>query len=422
MTSSIVVIGGGLIGTTTAWYLRERGFDVTVIERREGSGLETSFANGGLVTPSQSDPWNAPGTLAYLLRWLGHENSPLLLRPQALPGMLRWGLDFLRSSRSTVHRRATEDNLRLGLYSVRALADLRARLNLQYDSLSTGTLKIFRARAALDKSLALAESLEPLGLQYRRLTTAEATALEPVLASVSGELVGGIHYPLDESGDAYSFTQEMTRRAQAAGVRFAFSTRLQTIEVQGTHITSLRTDKGELQAACYLLAAGSESPRIARMLGMYLPVYPVKGYSVTVPLQEKQPLRIPLVDFEQKVVITPLGSRVRIAGTAEFTGYDTTLNTARGGNILRQAIGLLPQLTGPVEQGRAIHWAGLRPMTCDGPPVLGPSPYANLFFNTGHGPLGWTLCAGSARLVADMIVGRQPEIDTRGLLFTRFTH
>ncbi|MDE2092157.1 MAG: FAD-dependent oxidoreductase, partial [Gammaproteobacteria bacterium] len=146
------------------------------------------------------------------------------------------------------------------------------------------------------------------------------------------------------------------------------------------------------------------------------------GYSVTVPLQEKQPLRIPLVDFEQKVVITPLGSRVRIAGTAEFTGYDTTLNTARGGNILRQAIGLLPQLTGPVEQGRAIHWAGLRPMTCDGPPVLGPSPYANLFFNTGHGPLGWTLGAGSARLVADMIAGRQPEIDTRGLLFTRFTH
>lgn len=422
MTSSVVVIGAGLIGTTTAWYLAERGFDVTVLDRREGPALETSYANGGLLTPSEADPWNAPGTLGRLLRWLGREDSPLLLRPTALPGMLKWGFGFLRASRAVPHRRSTEAILRLALYSVRMLDELVYQLHLDFDALNNGTIKIFRNHSALEQSLELADALRPLGLESRLLDPCEAVGLEPALNAISDQMVGAIHYPADQSGDAHLFTLAMAQHAAAAGVKFRFNTSVHAMRVDGARIQGLITQQDEIHADIYVLAAGSYSPQLVRPLKLRLPIYPVKGYSVTVTPAQGHSLRVPVVDFEQKLVLTPLGDRLRIAGTAEFNGYDITLNAARSGSILRQAMAILPGLAAPIEQGGVISWTGLRPMTCDGPPILGKTPYGNLFFNTGHGPLGWTLCAGSARIVADVITGGIPDIDPGAYGFSRFMH
>ncbi|HVA54498.1 MAG TPA: D-amino acid dehydrogenase [Gammaproteobacteria bacterium] len=420
MKRDVIVIGAGLIGTTTAWYLAERGLNVAVVERRENSGLETSFANGGLLTPSEADPWNAPGTLGRLLHWLGREDSPLLLRPRALPGMLGWGLKFLRASRPEPHLRSTMANLRLALYSLSSLDELDQKLSLNYNRLHNGTLKIFRDRKALNNSLELADSLRHLGLESRLLNPEEAVGFEPLLEDVSKQLVGAIYYPRDGSGDAYRFTCEIQKHAIAAGVKFHFNACVSQIRSQSRRIQALLTEQGEIIADNYVLTAGSYSPQLARLLGLRLPIYPVKGYSVTVTPDIHHSMRVPIVDFEQKIVITPLGKQLRIAGTAEFNGYDTALNLTRGANILRQAVAILPWLEDSAKQEGVTHWTGLRPMTCDGPPILGASPYTNLFFNTGHGPLGWTLGAGSARCVADMVSGLRPEIDVAAYRYNRF--
>ncbi len=421
MAKSALVIGGGLIGVCTAWYLAERGVEVTLLERREATGLETSFANGGLITPSQSDPWNGPGTLTHLVTWLGREDSPLLLRLRALPGMWSWGLKFLFASRAAPWWRATEANLRLGLYSAACVAELRESLGLRYDSLSAGTLKVFRESYALEKSATLAASLAPAGLQHRVLSAGEAAALEPLLAPVQAELAGAIHYPLDASGDAHGFTRELERQARKAGVRFLCGTGVERIEMRGAHIAAVHTTGGPLSADSYVVAAGNASPGLVAPLGIKLPMYPVKGYSVTLSARPwRQALGVPLVDFERKTVLTPLGGRLRIAGTAEFTGFDVTLNPKRGANVLRTAMALVPGLAAEAAQAPVEHWAGLRPMTADGPPILGATPVTNLFLNTGHGPLGWTLGAGSARSVADLVVGREPGISLEGLDYARY--
>lgn len=421
MARSAFIVGGGLIGVSTAWYLAERGFEVTVLERGEDVALETSAANGGLVTPSQSDPWNAPGTFLHLLRWLGREDSPLLLRPRALPGLWRWGLSFLLASRAARWWRSAEANLRLGLYSVAALDELRGSLKLDYDSLCAGTLKLFREPLALERSLVLARSLAPLGLEYRALDAGQAVELEPLLAPLRPGLAGAIHYPADESGDAQAFTRALAARARAAGVHFLFGTELRRFVTKGSTIDALDTSQGGMQADAYVVATASASPALTAPLGIKLPIYPVKGYSVTLPAADwKRRLSIPLVDFERKVVITPLGQRLRIAGTAEFTGFDLSLNPRRGAHILRHALELLPEIAAQVEHAKVHHWAGLRPMTADGPPVVGATAIPNLFVNTGHGPLGWTLGAGSARALADLMAGRTPALDLAPYSAARF--
>lgn len=422
MKATVAVIGAGLMGTTTAWYLAERGFTVTVVERRDGAGLETSFANGGLLTPSEADPWNAPGTLGRLLRWMGHEDSPLLLRVHAIPAMLGWGIRFLLASRPAPHQRATEAILHLALYNLKVLADLERQLPLKYDRLSNGTLKIFRDRKAFEATQALAERLRPLGLQSRALTPRAAVELEPWLQHAAPRLAGAIHYPQDASGDAYNFTRCLQEQAANAGAQFRFGTAVTGLHIEGNRVRALQSSNGEIVADRYVLAAGSYSPQLAQLLQLSLPIYPVKGYSITLAPVTGTQLRVPIVDFEQKVVITPLGKRLRIAGTAEFNGYDTRPNHQRSASTLRQAIQLLPDLAKVAEGGEgASYWTGLRPMTCDGPPILGVSRYANFFFNTGHGPLGWTLSAGSARMVADMVAERTPEIDAAPYSVTRFS-
>lgn len=420
MARTALVIGGGLLGITSAWYLAERGFAVTVVERREGSALETSFANGGLITPSQSDPWNGPGTLVHLLTWLWREDSPLLLRPRALPGMWRWGLKFLLNSRAAPWWRASEANLRLGLYSARCLRELRETLKLEYDCKTAGTLKVFQDEDALERSVALARSLEPLGLTYTALDAAGAVALEPMLEHQAAVLAGAIHYPADESGDAHAFTRALEQHARQAGVRFLYGTEVMRLRAADGMVVALETPAGEISADTYILAAASASAVLAAPLGLDLPIYPVKGYSATLDAPLKRTLRVPLVDFERKVVVTPLGQKLRVAGTAEFTGFDTSLNPQRSANVLSQMLRLLPEVADQAGPDAVQHWTGLRPMTADGPPLLGTTPYRNLFLNSGHGPLGFTLCAGSSRAVADLAAGRAPELDLQSYALARF--
>lgn len=419
MARTALVIGGGLLGVTSAWYLQERGFAVTVLERREATALETSYANGGLITPSQSDPWNAPGTPLQLLKWLGREDSPLLLRASALPGMWRWGLKFLRSSRMKCWWPATEANLRLGLYSAAALRELRQQLKLDYRHLSRGTLKVFRNPEYLEASALLARSLAPIGLNHRLLAPEEAVRLEPLLQAMRGELAGAIHYPDDESGDAHLFTRELEAHARKAGVQFRFGTEITGIVPGAGNITGLKVTQELLQADVYVLAAASFSPGLAAPLRISLPVYPVKGYSVTLPAAGVA-LGLPLVDFEQKIVMTPLGDKLRVAGTAEFAGFSAAANPRRSANIVNQAVRLLPQLAGRVKPEDIQHWNGLRPMTADGPPLVSRTRYRNLFVNTGHGPLGWTLAAGSSRALADLVAGREPELPLESYSVQRF--
>jgi D-amino-acid dehydrogenase len=419
MARTALVIGGGLLGVTSAWYLQERGLAVTVVERREATARETSYANGGLITPSQSDPWNAPGTPLQLLKWLGHDDSPLLLRVSAIPGMWRWGLKFLLSSRMQRWWPATEANLRLGLYSAAALRELRAQLKLDYQHRSRGTLKVFRNLEYFEESSLLARSLAPLGLNHRELSPEEAVQLEPLLGAMSGELAGAIHYPDDESGDAHAFTGELEAHARKAGVQFRFNTAITGIVPGAGNITGLKAGGELLQADVYVLAAASHSVGLASPLGIDLPVYPVKGYSVTLPAAGVA-LGLPLVDFEQKIVLTPLGDKLRVAGTAEFAGFSTAANLKRGANIVHQAMRLLPQLAGRVKAEDIQHWNGLRPMTADGPPLVSRTRYRNLFVNTGHGPLGWTLAAGSSRALADLVAGREPALELSAYSVERF--
>ncbi|HEY1771624.1 MAG TPA: D-amino acid dehydrogenase [Gammaproteobacteria bacterium] len=422
MARTALVIGGGLMGVTSAWYLAERGLRVTVVERREATALDTSFANGGLITPSQSDPWNGPGTALNLVKWLGREDSPLLLRPGALPGMWHWGLRFLTSSRMKRWWPATEANLRLGLYSAASLRRLREQLDLDYDHLSRGTLKLFRDEESLEHSDVLARSLAPLGLKHRALDPEQAVGLEPLLAPIRDELAGAIHYPYDESGDAHRFTRLMESKAREAGVIFRFDTEVTGFKQRSNRVEALSCGEEELQADVYVLAAASHTPALAAPLGLKLPIYPVKGYSLTLSAPDlESALSVPLVDFEHKIVITPLGKRLRVAGTAEFAGFDSRENPRRSAGILKHTLRLLPQLAGRVKPAEVLHWNGLRPMTPDGPPILGATPYPNLFLNTGHGPLGFTLAAGSSRVVSDLAAGREPEISLAGYSLDRFS-
>jgi D-amino-acid dehydrogenase len=421
MARTALVIGGGLLGVTSAWYLQERGFAVTVLERREATALETSYANGGLITPSQSDPWNGPGTALNLIKWLGRDDSPLLLRPGALPGMWRWGLKFLASSRMKHWWPATEANLRLGLYSVASLRQLREQLHLDYEHLSRGTLKIFRDEETLEHSDLLARSLAPIGLKHQALDPGQAIELEPLLAPLRDELAGAIHYPDDESGDAQRFTRLMEDKAREAGVTFRFGAEVSGFKRRLDRIEAVQCGDEELRADVYVLAVASRTPALATPLGLKLPIYPVKGYSLTLSVPDLEPaLSVPLVDFEHKIVITPLGKRLRVAGTAEFAGFDGRENPRRSAGILKHTLRLLPQLAGRVKPGEVLHWNGLRPMTADGPPILGSTRYSNLFLNTGHGPLGFTLAAGSSRAVADIAAGREPEIPLAAYSVARF--
>lgn len=388
----IAILGAGLIGVTSAWYLRQAGHDVRVIDRRDGPGLETSFANGGQISADHAAPWAGPGVPLQALKWMRREDAPFLFRLRADPAQWRWGFEFLRNCTAARFRENAARLQRLGQYSRAKLRALRQETGLQYDQVTRGILVLHTGD-------------RPFQPGWK--TPDECVALEPAVASLKQRLVGGDYYPGDESGDAYKFTAGLAKLCAAKGVEFKFGVAIEGLAVQNGKITS-----PQIQADAFVIALGSYSPLLVRPLGIRLPVYPLKGYSVTMPVKNPAAAwTVSLSDEAHKLVLSRLGDRLRIAGTAELNGYNTEINQVRCEAIVKRVMDLFPDAGDP---SKATYWAGLRPATPSNLPVIGATKYANLFINTGHGTLGWTLACGSGRILADVVSGRAPEWDSGG--------
>ena len=410
----IAVLGAGVVGVTSAWYLARAGHEVTVVDRQDAAAMETSFANGGQMSTSHAEPWANPGTPKQVLKWLGREDSPMLFRLRADPYQWAWGLAFLRECLPARTRANAAQIAAINRYSRAQLLALRAETGIQYGQQTRGILRIYEGRQSLDEAVAAA-SLEKLhGIDLRVLTTAECVELEPALAERAERIAGGVHAPGDESGDAHKFTQELARLCAARGVQFRYGSSIARIETQGGRIARVRLSSGEaIDADSYVMALGSYSPLLLRPIGISIPVYPLKGYSITIALADGDVApRISLSDGAHRLVMSRLGDRLRVAGTAELTGYDTAINEVRCRAIVRRTFELFPKAGRPED---AQFWAGLRPATPGGVPCIGRTRYPNLMLNTGHGTLGWTMACGSGAAIADIVSGRKPETEFRFL-------
>lgn len=420
----VVVIGAGLAGLSVAWYLREGGAKVTILERNDSPALETSFANGALLHPSMVEPWNSPGVLRFLLCNIGRDDSPMLLRPTVLPSLLGWGVRFIRASRADRFLATTRKNLSLARYSVDLMGELRNHTGLQYDAYTRGSMQIFRNPRVAQTTLTWVRQLADHGLEYRLLNVEELITLEPALAPIAGSLVGAIHYPRDEGGDAHLYCRALAARLHEREVTICYSVACQALVTEGQQRCSVLDTTGRSwKADAIVLAAGSTSPLLARHMGLELPIRPVKGYSITMPRpRDTVAPYIPVTDPGLHIAVVPLaGDRIRLAGTAEFAGYNREIPPQRINNLLRLFERIYPDYARRLSIADIVPWAGLRPMSADGMPLLGRTPVPNLFLNTGHGQLGWTMAAGSGRLVADEILGRQPAIDIEPYTLGRFT-
>lgn len=417
----VAIIGAGLLGVSTAYFLSGTDVEVVVLDRQPGPGRETSFANGGMVTPSQADPWNAPGILGKLLKWIGKDDAPVLLRPAALLPLLSWGFSFLRNSTEARFRVNLARNARLASYSLRTLRGLREQLGIHYDESTAGTMRLFRDRDSFRSALNLCAALQDNGIRWESLDAAQVVSREPALRPVENLLAGGIYYPDDESGDAYQYCEAMARHAAQRGAEFRYGTAVLGLESSADRIVAVRTSGGLVVADRFVLAAGSYSPGVARSVGLHIPVQPVKGYSLTLDTSgwDAAPV-IPVVDENSHVAATPLCRRLRVAGTAEFNGFNTSVDARRIRNMFQFVADFYPGFRPFLDRAAASTWAGLRPYSCDGVPILGMTRLANLYMNTGHGHLGWSMAAGSGKLVAGLIRGEALELDLAPYQLSRF--
>ena len=415
---NIHILGSGVIGTTAAWYLAKDGHQVTVIDRQGGPALETSFANAGEVSPGYSAPWAGPGVPMKAVKWLLMRHSPLVIRPMVDPAMWRWGLATLRNCTGARYRVNKGRMVRLAEYSRDCLRELRQATGISYDHRSLGTLQLFRTDKQLAGTAKDIEILKQYGVPYELLDSSGYIKVEPALAQVREKFVGALRLPGDETGDCHLFTQRLAALASDLGVEFRFGVKIEKLLADGGQVSAVATSAGRIQADRYLLALGSYSPLLLAPLGIRVPVCPVKGYSITVPIND--PAHAPestIMDETYKVAVTRLGTRIRVGGTAELAGYSLRLDEARRATLNHVVTDLFPR-GGDI--AKAEFWCGLRPMTPDGTPILGPTRYPNLWLSTGHGTLGWTMATGSARLIADWISGREPAIDTSGLDLSRY--
>ncbi|TMH33704.1 MAG: D-amino acid dehydrogenase [Betaproteobacteria bacterium] len=404
----VLVLGAGVIGVTSAWYLAKAGHEVTLIDRHDAAGEETSFANGGQISVSHAQPWANPQVPAKLLRWLGREDAPLLFRLRADLHQWRWGLAFLRECTAARHRHNTRQLVTLGLYSRASLQALRAETGIEYDQLTCGILHFYTSERELGAAGRAARVMRELGCDIEMLDARRCVEIEPALKGVP--LAGGSYSATDESGDAHKFTRALAALCAQRGVQLR-AARIAALQAQGGRIAGVRLEHATdvLRADAYLVCLGSYSPLYLRPLGIRLAIYPLKGYSVTLPVADaSRAYTVSLTDDEHKLVFSRLGERLRIAGTAELNGYNTELNEVRCRAILRRALELFPAAGDPA---RVQYWTGLRPATPSNVPYVGATRYANLYLNTGHGTLGWTHACGSGRAIADIVSGRRPEID-----------
>ncbi len=414
----VLVLGSGVIGTTSAWYLRQAGFDVTVVDRQPGPALETSFANAGQLSFGYTSPWAAPGVPLKAVKWLFEEHAPLAIRPGVDLNQYRWLAQMLRNCTQERYAINKARMVRMSEYSRDCLNELRAETGIDFEGRDLGTTQLFRTQQQLDASAQDIEVLAQYGVPYEVLDRAGIIAAEPALAAVADTLVGALRLPRDQTGDCQLFTRRLAQMASAAGVEFRFDQDIAGLETSGNRITGVRID-GQLEAADhYVVALGSYSPSLVAPLGMHLPVYPLKGYSLTLPITN--PAMAPtstILDESYKVAVTRFDDRIRVGGMAEVGGFDLSLSPRRRATLEKVVRDLYPQ---GGDLSRAEFWTGLRPATPDGTPVIGATPYRNLFLNTGHGTLGWTMACGSGRYLADLMSARQPQISTEGLDIFRY--
>jgi D-amino-acid dehydrogenase len=414
----VVVLGAGVVGVTSAHYLAKAGHDVTVIDRQPGPGMETSFANAGEISPGYAAPWAAPGIPQKAIKWLLMKHSPLVLRLQLDVEMFGWLTSLLRNCTSARYALNKERMVRLAEFSRDQLIELRARTGIEYDQRMRGTLQVFKTQRQLDAIGKDVEVLKAAEIPYEIMNRERCVSIEPGLDRVAHTIVGGLYLPNDETGDCFQFTTKLATIAATQGVTFLFGTPIEQLRTQGDRVSSVGTNLGEVRADAFLVALGSYSSRLLRPLGIRLPVYPVKGYSITVPvIDERRAPQSTLMDETHKVAITRLGQRIRVGGMAEISGFDSSLYPKRRATLEYSLSSLFP---GAGDLGEGTFWSGLRPMTPDGTPIIGASRLRNLFLNTGHGTLGWTMACGSGHVVADLISGNSPAIDTTGLSIARY--
>ena len=412
----VLVLGAGILGVHTAYFLRQRGYEVTVVDRQPGAALETSFANGSQISVSQSDPWASPHAPFKILKWLGKEDAPLLFRLRMDVNQWRWGLRFLYECLPSRAEHNTLQAMRLSEYSRRTLQMLRKETAIQYDHAEAGIMMIHSNKRSFDDAAEAAQLLIRNGERRDVLSVAEAVKIEPALTHTAPTLAGAIYAPNDESGDAYKFTVALAERAALMGVQFCYGTTIKKMhreggEVSGVSVSDANGERTE-KADVYVVALGSYSSGLLSGVGVDALIYPAKGYSATLPIVNQPgappPPRGSITDDEMKIVFTTIGDRLRIAGTAELNGFDTTLNPVRCAALTRRAQHHFPDLC---DWEAVTYWTGLRPATPSNLPIIGQSKLKNLYLNTGHGTLGWTEGPGSARALVDIIAGVKPEVD-----------
>lgn len=409
----VLVLGAGVVGTACAHYLSKAGHEVTVIDRQPGPARETSFGNAGGVCPGFAGPWAAPGMPFKVVRWLFARHAPLVLRPQLDLQQWKWLASFVANcsiERFAINKARMQ---RIAHYSKDCLVSLRHETGITYDNGSGGVLQVFQTAEELDGAARAAKVLASFNVAHRLVSTAEALAIEPALGSASVALSGGLHLPDDETGDCHLFTTRLAERLSENGVSFRFGTTIRALLTEGYSISGVLTDNGVLQADRYVVALANDAPALLRPLGINVPIYPVKGYAVTAEVSDAAHApRSSVMDEHSKVMVTRLGNRVRAAGVAEIGGYDRSAGADQAAGVLHAVQSLFP---GAADYGKVSYWAGLRPMTPDGPPYLGATRFDNLILNLGQGSNGWTQACGCGQIVADLLDRRAPAIDMDGL-------
>jgi D-amino-acid dehydrogenase len=414
----VLVLGGGVIGVSCAYFLARAGHEVELVDRQSGAALETSFANAGEVSPGYSAPWAGPGVPIKAIKWMLMQHSPLVIWPLLDPAMWRWGAMMLANCTERAYALNKSRMVPIAEYSRDVLKALRAETGIAYDDRAQGTLQLFRTQKQLDSIGGDVRVLQQYGVPFEVLDREGLCKVEPALKLTQDKFVGALRLPNDETGDCFKFTNRLAEMAAALGVRFRWNTRIDALQVGGGAITGVHTDGGLLRADKVVLALGSYSPQLLKPVGISIPVYPVKGYSITVPITDAQYApESTIMDETHKVAVTRLGDRIRVGGTAELAGYSLNLREPRRGTLNHVVSDLFPR-GGDVSQ--ATFWCGLRPMTPDGTPIIGPTPVHNLLLATGHGTLGWTMACGTGRVVADLVSGNKPDIDVSGLSMARY--
>ena len=414
----ILILGSGIIGTTSAYYLAKQGHSVTVVDRQSGAGLETSFANAGQISPGYASPWAPPGIPLKAVKWMLGKHSPLVVNPKPEWDKVKFIGRMLANCTENRYSINKSRMLRLAEYSRQSLNALRDELGLSFDDKQKGTLQIFRTAKQLkaaQKDMAL---LDEYHIPYELLDAAGCVAVEPGLKNVQHKIKGGLRLVLDQTGDCYKLTDQLVEQCHQLGVKFKFDTTIQSLNMANGKISSVLTSQGEIVADQYIMAMGSYSTELLKSVGIQSPVYPVKGYSITLPVinAEAAPVST-IMDETYKVAITRLGDRIRVAGTAELNGFDLSLSESSRETIRHVVKDLFPEGVDFTEDN---FWTGLRPMTPDGTPLVGATAIKNLYMNTGHGTLGWTMSFGSARLLADIISGFKPAIKHDDLSIQRY--